>query len=143
TVGTDLLFGFLKGLTKEGGARSEDLKLVVMSATVEISRMLDFLASPTQKGPNFHLQRGLEVGVCKVPGRQFPVDTFYTPEPVLDYVDAALRTIFQIRYSEPMPGDILVFLTGQEEIEGLAKVVIDYALQMDKSLPKVRLLLWI
>jgi ATP-dependent RNA helicase DHR2 len=43
-------------------------------------------------------------------------------------VDAALRTIFQIHYKEPLPGDILVFLTGQETVESLERLVNEYAL---------------
>ncbi len=53
----------------------------------------------------------LSTPVQKVPGRLFPVEIFYTPEPERDYVEAALRTVLQIHMCEP-EGDILVFLTG-------------------------------
>ena len=76
------------------------------------------------------------VATFKVPGRQFPVEIYYAPEPVEDYVYAALKTVFQLHYAEPLPGDILVFLTGQEEIESLQKQIEDYAQSMDKNLPK-------
>lgn len=52
----------------------------------------------------------------KVPGRTYPVEIFYTPEPEPDYLEAAIRTVLQIHQVEP-PGDILVFLTGEQEIE--------------------------
>ncbi|KAL1953054.1 hypothetical protein VTO42DRAFT_3726 [Malbranchea cinnamomea] len=81
-----------------------------------------------------------EVAVCHVKGRQFPVKIIYTPEPVPDFVDAALKTIFQIHYKEPLPGDILVFLTGQEVVESLENLVNDYAATMDPSLPKILVL---
>ena len=50
----------------------------------------------------------------------------YTKEPVSDYVDAALVTVLQIHSTAPK-GDILVFLTGQEEIESLEKMLHDCA----------------
>ncbi|CAG8480615.1 13766_t:CDS:2 [Racocetra fulgida] len=51
-----------------------------------------------------------------VPGRTFPVEIYYTPEAERDYLEAAIRTVMQIHEYEP-PGDILLFLTGEEEIE--------------------------
>ena len=81
------------------------------------------------------------VATFTVPGRQFPVEVHHSPEPVEDYVAAALKTVFQLHYGEPMPGDILVFLTGQDEIESLQKLIEDYAESMDKSVPKVGYLL--
>jgi ATP-dependent RNA helicase DHR2 len=72
-----------------------------------------------------------------VQGRQYPVKTVYLPQPTLDWVDSALAIIFQIHYKEPLPGDILVFLTGQDTIEALEKLVNDYAEGMDKDVPKV------
>ncbi|KAI5292893.1 putative ATP-dependent RNA helicase dhr2 [Ascosphaera acerosa] len=56
------------------------------------------------------------------------------------FVDAALKTIFQIHMKEPLPGDILVFLTGQETVEALESLVNEYAAGMDKALPKVQCL---
>lgn len=78
-----------------------------------------------------------QVSVCHIKGRQFSVTTIYSPAPVPDFVDAALKTIFQIHYKEPLPGDILVFLTGQETVENLEYLVNDYASTMDEELPKV------
>ena len=77
------------------------------------------------------------IASCYIEGRQYPVQIIYSPEPVQDFVDAALRTIFQIHYKEPMPGDILVFLTGQETVESLEKLVNDYALGMGPDVPKL------
>lgn len=48
-----------------------------------------------------------------VPGRTHPVDIFYTPEPERDYLEAAIRTVIQIHMCEEIPGDILLFLTGE------------------------------
>ncbi len=80
------------------------------------------------------------IATCYIEGRQYPVTIKYTPEPVQDFVDAALRTIFQIHYKEPMPGDILVFLTGQETVESLESLVEEYALGMSPDVPKMLVL---
>ncbi len=56
-------------------------------------------------------------------GRQFPVKVHYTAHPEDSYLDAALQTTLQIHVDQA-PGDILVFLTGQEEIESLARLII-------------------
>jgi len=46
----------------------------------------------------------------------------YTKEHQTDYVDAALRTFFQIHTEQPS-GDVLIFLPGQEDIESLEKSI--------------------
>jgi pre-mRNA-splicing factor ATP-dependent RNA helicase DHX15/PRP43 len=51
-----------------------------------------------------------------VPGRMFPVEVFYSEKPESDYFLAAIKTIMQIHMEEPA-GDILMFMTGEEEIE--------------------------
>jgi pre-mRNA-splicing factor ATP-dependent RNA helicase DHX15/PRP43 len=55
-------------------------------------------------------------------GRTFPVDISYTPTPTLDYLTEAVRTIFRIHDNEP-EGDILVFLTGEKEIEDAVDMI--------------------
>lgn len=52
-----------------------------------------------------------------VPGRTFPVEIFYTPEPERDYLEAAIRTVVQIHICEEVEGDMLLFLTGQEVVD--------------------------
>ncbi|MCJ1293541.1 putative ATP-dependent RNA helicase dhr2 [Xylographa carneopallida] len=91
---------------------------------------------PHEKPP----QSSPHVSVCHISGRQHPVQTIYSPHPVPDFVDAALRTIFQIHYKEPLPGDILVFLTGQETVETLELLVREYALALPPTVPKLLIL---
>lgn len=94
-----------------------------------------------QRDPNFQAgQLSSRLATCYIEGRQHEVKIIYSPEPVQDFIDAALRTIFQIHYQEPMPGDILVFLTGQETVESLEKLVKEYALGMGPELPKLLVL---
>ena len=80
------------------------LKVVVMSATLEIDTFQNFFA---------------DAACIQIPGRQFPVQVLYTKEPQLDYIDAALATALQIHRFEEGEVDILIFLPGQEEIEDL------------------------
>eukprot|EP00741_Cyanophora_paradoxa_P024431 tig00022075_g23589.t1 len=101
TLSTDVLFGLIKEILKN----RQDLKLVVMSATLDAERFQAYFDNAP---------------LMTVPGRLHPVEIFYTPEPERDYLEAAIRTVLQIHASEP-PGDVLLFLTGEEEIEDACK----------------------
>ncbi|XP_024368018.1 probable pre-mRNA-splicing factor ATP-dependent RNA helicase DEAH2 isoform X1 [Physcomitrium patens] len=103
TLATDVLFGLLKEVLKN----RPDLKLVVMSATLEAEKFQAYFNGAP---------------LMKVPGRLHPVEIFYTQEPERDYLEAAIRTVVQIHICEPA-GDILVFLTGEEEIEDACKKI--------------------
>jgi len=81
--------------------RPMDLKCVVMSATLEAKKFQGYFEGAP---------------LVMVPGRTHPVEIFYTQEPERDYLEAAIRTVVQIHRCEP-PGDVLLFLTGEEEIE--------------------------
>lgn len=108
TAATDILMGFLKTAVGQRG----DLKLVVMSVTSDAKRFQTYLG--TEEGNN--------AGLLRVPGLSFLVETFFTQEPELDYVEAAIRTVLMIHTTEN-PGDILVFLTGKEEIEDACRKI--------------------
>ena len=77
------------------------MKLLISSATLDAQKFSDFF----DQAPIF-----------RIPGRRFPVDIFYTKAPEANYIDACVVTILQIHVTQEL-GDILVFLTGQEEIE--------------------------
>lgn len=98
TLATDLLFGLLKEVMR----KRPDLKVIVMSATLESDTFAKYFND--------------EAPLLTVPGRVFPVDIFYSREAESDYVEAAVRTAVDIHTGEPS-GDILIFLTGEEEIE--------------------------
>ncbi|XP_022172233.1 pre-mRNA-splicing factor ATP-dependent RNA helicase DHX15 isoform X2 [Myzus persicae] len=102
TLATDILMGVLKEVIKQ----RKDLKLVIMSATLDAGKFQQYFDNAP---------------LMNVPGRTFPVEIFYTPEPERDYLEAAIRTVIQIHMCEEVAGDILLFLTGQEEIEEACK----------------------
>jgi ATP-dependent RNA helicase DHX8/PRP22 len=103
TIHTDVLFGLLKKLLK----KRQDLKLIVTSATLDAEKFSAYFN---------------EAPVFRIPGRTFPVEILYCKEPEPDYLEAAIITVMQIHLSEPA-GDILVFLTGQEEIDTCAEIL--------------------
>jgi hypothetical protein len=72
-----------------------------------------------------------------IPGRTFHVEKIYAKCPPDDYVEAAVKQILQIHLSCPK-GDILVFMTGQEDIRTTCEVV---AKRIDELGKKVRTLL--
>lgn len=97
TLSTDVLMGLLKEVLK----KRPDLRVVIMSATMDATKFQDYFDGAP---------------LLSVPGRMFPVEIFYSPEPEADYVEAAIRTVIEICREEPA-GDVLLFLTGEEEIE--------------------------
>ncbi|KAL5343811.1 P-loop containing nucleoside triphosphate hydrolase protein [Aspergillus crustosus] len=144
-VNVDLVMGFLRNLVsgKKEGRGGVPLKAVVMSATADMESLQGFFEEGFQNREAKDSQEKDQkdgIAVCHIKGRQFPVKTIYSPEPVHDFVDAALKVIFQIHYKEPIPGDILVFLTGQETVEALEHLVNEYATGMDPALPKIQVL---
>ncbi|CAK9824607.1 ATP-dependent RNA helicase DHX15 homolog [Anthophora retusa] len=115
TLATDLLMGVLKEVIKQ----RPDLKLVIMSATLDAGKFQQYFDNAP---------------LMNVPGRTHPVEIFYTPEPERDYLEAAIRTVIQIHMCEEVAGDLLLFLTGQEEIEEACKRI---KREMDNLGPEV------
>ena len=73
-------------------------------------------------------------GDVQTQGRQFPVEVLYTAAPEDSYVDAALATVLQV-HADERPGDMLVFLTGQEEIEALQRLLVDRCVLRSACVP--------
>ncbi|PYI11176.1 pre-mRNA splicing factor ATP-dependent RNA helicase PRP43 [Aspergillus sclerotiicarbonarius CBS 121057] len=103
TMATDVLMGLLKEVVE----RRPDLKIIIMSATLDAEKFQRYFN---------------DAPLLAVPGRTHPVEIFYTPEPEQDYVEAAIRTVLQIHATEE-EGDILLFLTGEEEIEDASRKI--------------------
>ena len=120
TISTDVLFGLLKKTLK----RRPDLKVIVTSATLDADKFSEYF----NKCPIF-----------TIPGRTFPVEIMYSREPESDYLDAALVTVMQIHLTEP-PGDILLFLTGQEEIDTSCEILFERMKALGPSVPELIIL---
>ncbi|SPN97200.1 probable pre-mRNA splicing factor ATP-dependent RNA helicase PRP16 [Cephalotrichum gorgonifer] len=102
-LNTDILLGLFNKILQ----RRRDIKLIVTSATMNSKRFSDFFGG----APEFF-----------IPGRTFPVDIMYHRSPVEDYVDAAVHQVLSIHVSMDA-GDILVFMTGQEDIEVTCELI--------------------
>ncbi|KAJ3059425.1 DEAH-box ATP-dependent RNA helicase prp22, partial [Rhizoclosmatium hyalinum] len=120
TIATDVLFGLLKDTVK----KRPDFKLIVTSATLDAEKFSSYF---------------FNCPIFTIPGRTYPVETLYAKEPESDYMDSALITIMQIHLSEP-PGDILVFLTGAEEIETAAEILYERMKALGPMVPELLIL---
>ncbi|KAI0601342.1 P-loop containing nucleoside triphosphate hydrolase protein [Biscogniauxia sp. FL1348] len=107
TVHTDILLALVKDLARE----RPDLKLLISSATMNAEKFAKYFD---------------DAPIFNIPGRRYPVDIYYTPAPEANYLTAAITTVFQIHTSQGQ-GDILVFLTGQDEIEAAEQQLTDTA----------------
>lgn len=119
-ISTDVLFGLLKKAVK---ARP-DLKIIVTSATLDAVKFSEYF---------------YEAPIFTIPGRTFPVEILYTREPETDYLDASLITVLQIHLNEP-PGDVLLFLTGQEEIDTACEVLFERMKSLGPEVPELIIL---
>ncbi|CAK4066902.1 unnamed protein product [Aphanomyces euteiches] len=118
---TDILFGIVKRALKV----RNDLRVVVMSATLDVELFQNFFSDS-------------QPAVLRIPGRMHPVDIFYTLKALPDYLDAVLITTLQIHLDEKdNTGSILVFLTGQEDIETMETLLNDYATRLPPEVPKL------
>ncbi|KJZ79064.1 hypothetical protein HIM_01215 [Hirsutella minnesotensis 3608] len=135
SLDVDLLVGFLKQiLTGDLKARGGiPLKIIIMSATADVDVIRRFFGA---NGSGHHNEDA--VRVLRIKGRQFPVDVIHEPRPVPDIQDALLKRIFKIHVEEPLPGDILAFLTGQEEIESTQRLIEEYAATLASNVPKIK-----
>ncbi|RLN05768.1 hypothetical protein BBI17_009655, partial [Phytophthora kernoviae] len=104
TLSTDILFGLIKDIARF----RDDIKIIVASATLDATKFSAYFD---------------DAPIFKIPGRMYPVDILYTKAPEADYLDAAIVTVLQIHITQPL-GDILVFFTGQEEIEAAEEILL-------------------
>ncbi len=102
TLATDILFGFMKEILP----KRPDLKLVVMSATMDAKKFMDYFGAP----------------IIEIPGRVHPVEIMYSEKAVDDYFKSAVDTVVHIHRTEK-EGDVLLFLTGEEEIENACECI--------------------
>ncbi|KAL1929926.1 hypothetical protein VTP01DRAFT_1080 [Rhizomucor pusillus] len=104
---TDILIGVLKKIQR----KRPDLRIIVSSATLDAEAFFRFF-----NHNNTHDRSKDTATILSLEGRMFPVDIMFTEKPVSDYVEQAIQTVFDIHTREP-PGDILVFMTGRDEID--------------------------
>ncbi|QLL32245.1 hypothetical protein HG536_0C04140 [Torulaspora globosa] len=120
TVATDVLFGLLKKAAQD----RPDLKIIVTSATLDAAKFSEYFC---------------QCPVIKIPGKTFPVEVLYSQNPQMDYIESALDTVMEIHINEA-PGDILVFLTGQDEIDSCCEILYQRVKTLGDSIGKLLIL---
>lgn len=113
SLSTDVLLGILKKIMK----RRPELRIIVSSATLQAEDFLRFFAGDEFKSDAEAEDLGGETGrIISLEGRMYPVDMLFLESPAEGYVERAVKTVMDIHLQEG-EGDVLVFLTGREEID--------------------------
>ncbi|KAF8858896.1 P-loop containing nucleoside triphosphate hydrolase protein [Acephala macrosclerotiorum] len=141
SLSTDILLGVLKKILKR---RPNDLRIIISSATLQAEDFLRFFMGNEDSQPKSNALSldelisqgssgpiddgiGGKIGrIISLEGRMYPVDVLYLESPAEDYVERAVQTVFDIHTKEP-DGDILVFLTGREEIDTAVQAISERA----------------
>jgi ATP-dependent RNA helicase DHX8/PRP22 len=123
TIHTDVLFGLLKkSMNSTDGKKG--FKLIITSATLDAEKFSAYFN---------------HCPIFRIPGRLYPVSVLYVNEPEQDYLDASLITVMRIHLSQP-PGDILLFLTGKEEIDTACEILFERMHALGKGAPMLSVL---
>jgi ATP-dependent RNA helicase DDX35 len=116
TINSELIFGFLKKIF----VKRKDLKIIISSATLDYQCYLDF----------FNKSDGFISNIFLITGRNYPVEISYLEKPINNYIEASVITAMNIhKYNDRNSGDILVFLTGQEDINLFLEIAGRYNLE--------------
>uniref|UniRef100_A0A915MIS4 RNA helicase n=1 Tax=Meloidogyne javanica TaxID=6303 RepID=A0A915MIS4_MELJA len=131
SVNSDLVIGLLRKII----AIRDDLRIIVSSATIEAELFRDFF----ELNEDYKNSDKNTAAIISVEGRMFPVNVFYTKVGVPDYVQTTVDTILRLHREEPS-GDILAFLTGQDEVEQACKLLEGSIKSLPKDLDKLLIL---
>ena len=127
---TDIVVGLVKKIQR----RRPELRVIVASATLDAENVRDFFNTNISGDPAQD-----DVAIVSVEGRMFPIDIFYLLDPVPDYVKATIETVRKIHRNEPA-GDVLAFLTGQDDIHVVVRTLINDARQQPRDVMRMRVL---
>ncbi|KAG7167518.1 ATP-dependent RNA helicase kurz-like [Homarus americanus] len=110
SVFSDILIGILSRIIPRRQAKGKPLKLIIMSATLKVE---DFTE-------NVRLFKEPKPPVIKVDARMFDVTIHYNKRTAEDYLGEAYKKACKIHRQLP-EGGILIFLTGQQEVNTLVR----------------------
>lgn len=128
TISTDILLGLLKKIRK----RRPELRIIISSATLQAEAFLGFFSGTAAEGSGKETNDAKVGSIVSLEGRTYPIDILYLETPAENYLEKAIATVFEIHENEPH-GDILVFLTGREEIDTAVETVSERASQLPSS----------
>lgn len=142
---TDSGFSSWSGITDSTVATQAAAKL--QASEDESKEAAQFGASPSKEDDLPLSRPGVPEGDISqngvayeyIAGRQYEVKSLFELQPQEDYQHAMLEVILMLHTSEPLPGDILAFLTGQEEIESLQAELEKYSAMLTANVPKMEI----
>ena len=114
SLSTDALLGVLKKIKK----KRPELRIIVSSATLQAEKIAAFFSDEKDSSQ--------QCRIISIEGRTFPVDVLYLEHPAENYVEKATAIAFDI-HTQEAGGDILVFLSGREEIEAAVQLLSERA----------------
>lgn len=134
SLSSDVLLGLLKKVRR----KRPKLRIIISSATLQAEDFLRFFAGDQTLNSHAAGELGGAVGrIISLEGRMYPVDIHYLEEPSEDYVEQAVKTVFDIHTKEA-EGDILLFLTGREEIERAMAMISEKATELHPKSPALQ-----
>ncbi|TQS32136.1 hypothetical protein Golomagni_07558, partial [Golovinomyces magnicellulatus] len=127
SISTDTLLGLLKKIRR----KRPELRIIISSATLQAEDFLNFFSSNSevQATSKDEDESKKTCSIVSLEGRTYPIDILYLETPAENYVDKAIDTVFDIHTQEEN-GDILVFLTGREEIDYAVQTVAERSIEM-------------
>ncbi|SPJ85593.1 related to ATP-dependent RNA helicase [Fusarium torulosum] len=119
SISTDVLLGLLKKIIR----KRPELRIIISSATLQAKEFLEFFTRSSDDQSKDKQDKKDEIGaIVSLEGRAYPIDILYLESPAENYVEKAIDVVFDIHTQEG-EGDILVFLTGREEIDNVIQAV--------------------
>ncbi|KAL3687773.1 hypothetical protein R1sor_014082 [Riccia sorocarpa] len=139
SVTTDILLGLLKKIQK----RRPELRVIIASATMDAANVAAFFDTSAEK-PKVSAAKELlpdrKPGMISVEGRSHSVRVHFSLEPVSSYLLASVSTTLSIHKLQEPPGDILIFLTGQDDVDAAVQLITTEAEKLNQKSPG--LLVW-
>ncbi|KAJ5334379.1 uncharacterized protein N7506_008162 [Penicillium brevicompactum] len=131
SLSTDILLGILKKICK----KRPELRIIVSSATLQAEDFLRFFAGEEYDPEAEPADLGGSVGrIISLEGRMYPVDMLFLESPAEDYIERSVKTVFDI-HTQEAEGDILLFLTGREEIDTAIQLISERAATLHPKAP--------
>lgn len=125
SISSDILLGLLKKVRR----KRPELRIIISSATLQAEDFRDFFSESNEEAPKNDKDAAKVASIISLEGRTYPIDILYLEQPAEDYLEKAVSTVFDIHADEPK-GDILVFLTGRDEIEKAVQAVAERSAQL-------------
>ncbi|KAL2021141.1 hypothetical protein VTK56DRAFT_7447 [Thermocarpiscus australiensis] len=125
SISSDILLGLLKKIRR----KRPDLRVIISSATLQAEDFRNFFSDVRDENVPEDRQHEEVASIISLEGRTYPIDILYLEAPAEHYLEKAISTVFDIHRNEPK-GDILVFLTGREEIDQAVQAVSERSSQL-------------